>query len=81
MLETLLYSKAEVDVLGIVLFEDGLHLREIARRAKRPAPQAMRELNRLVRAGLLRHDGGEAEELEQFLWPAQAGKFVQIHSV
>jgi len=56
MLETLLYSKAEVDVLGVVLFHDGLHLREIARRAKRPAPQAMRELDRLVRAGLLRHE-------------------------
>lgn len=56
MLETLLYSEAEVDVLGVVLFTDGLHLREIARRAGRPAPQAMRELDRLVRAGLLRHE-------------------------
>jgi len=50
----LLRSKAEVAVLGVVLFYDGLHLREIARRAGISPPEAKRELDALVRAGILK---------------------------
>ena len=53
MLEKLLRSKAEVAVLGIVLFNDGLHLREIARRAGVSPPEAKRELDSLVGLGAL----------------------------
>jgi uncharacterized protein len=53
MLEKLLRSKAEVAVLGIALFSDGLHLREIARRAGISPPEAKRELDSLVGLGAL----------------------------
>lgn len=61
MLERLLRSGAEVRVLGVVLFSDGLHLREIARRAGVSPPEAMRELNNLVSLGaLVRKTSGNA---------------------
>ena len=50
----LLRSRAEVAVLGVVLNVDGLHLREIARRAGVSAPEAKRELDLLEKAGILR---------------------------
>lgn len=53
MLEMMMRSNAEVAVLGIVLFADGLHLREIARRAGVSAPEAKRELDILSKTGLL----------------------------
>ncbi|MBU0532452.1 nucleotidyltransferase domain-containing protein [Candidatus Micrarchaeota archaeon] len=53
MLERLLRSKAEVKVLGIVLFEDGLHLREIARRAGVSPYEAKRELEILTELNIL----------------------------
>lgn len=53
MLEKLFRSTAEVKVLGVVLFEDGLHLREIARRAGVSAPEAKHELGILSEIGLL----------------------------
>jgi predicted nucleotidyltransferase len=53
MLEKLLRSRAEVAVLGIVLFSDGLHLREIARRSGVSPPEAKRELDLLVLLGVL----------------------------
>lgn len=46
-------SKAQVAALSIVLFEDRLHLREIARRAKISAPQAKNELDTLEKIGVL----------------------------
>lgn len=46
-------SKAEVAVLGVALFSDGLHLREIARRAGVSPPEAKRELDSLVGLGAL----------------------------
>ncbi len=53
MLQKLLRSGAEVKVLGVVLFEDDLHLREIARRAGIGPSEAKRELDMLVSIGLL----------------------------
>lgn len=53
MLEKLLKSNAEVKVLGIVLFAEGLHLREIARRAAISAPETKRELDNLAALGVL----------------------------
>jgi len=53
MLEKLLRGNAEVNVLGVVLFSDGLHLREIARRAKISSSEAKRELDILVSIGVL----------------------------
>ncbi|VVC02931.1 Uncharacterised protein [Candidatus Burarchaeum australiense] len=53
MLQLLFRSKAEVAVLGIVLFSEGLHLREIGRRAGVSPPEAKRELDNLVQAGIL----------------------------
>lgn len=53
MLEKLLRSRAEVAVLGIALFSDNLHLREIARRAGVSPYEAKRELDALVKIGLL----------------------------
>ncbi len=53
MLEKLFRSKAEVKVLGIVLFEDGLHLREIARRAAVSPYEAKKELDNLIALGIL----------------------------
>ncbi|RLG18636.1 hypothetical protein DRN67_03970 [Candidatus Micrarchaeota archaeon] len=53
MLQLLFRSKAEVAVLGIVLFSEGLHLREISRRAGISPSEAKRELDTLVQAGVL----------------------------
>lgn len=53
MLEKILRSNAEVAVLGVVLYSDGLHLREIARRAGISPPEAKHELDLLAAAGLL----------------------------
>jgi predicted nucleotidyltransferase len=53
MLEKLIKSKTAVKVIGVALFSDGLHLREIARRAGTSAPQAKRELDALVALGVL----------------------------
>jgi predicted nucleotidyltransferase len=54
MLEKLLRSNAEVKVLGVVLFSDGLHLREIARRAEVSPSEAKRELDSLASTGILK---------------------------
>ena len=54
MLERLLRSKAEVSVLGIVLFQEGLYLREIARMASLSPSEAKKELDNLVSLGVLR---------------------------
>ncbi|MEW6329464.1 MAG: nucleotidyltransferase domain-containing protein [Candidatus Micrarchaeota archaeon] len=54
MLERLLRSRAEAKVLGVVLFTDGLHLRETARRAGISPPEAKRELDALVSLGVLK---------------------------
>lgn len=56
MLEKLFRSKAEVAVLNIVLFSDGLHLREIARRAGVSSYEAKRELDTLSEIGILESD-------------------------
>jgi hypothetical protein len=53
MLELFFRSGAEVKVLGVVLFSDGLHLREIARQAGVSPYEAKRELDLLVRTGVL----------------------------
>lgn len=54
MLEMLLRSGAEVKVLGVVLFSDGLHLREIARQAGISPAEAKKELDTLVSLGILK---------------------------
>lgn len=54
MLELLLRSHAEVKVLGEVLFHEGLHLREISRRAGISPSEAKSELDKLTAAGVLR---------------------------
>lgn len=54
MLERLLRSNAEIKILGVVLFADGLHLREIARRAGISSSEAKRELDILVSTGILK---------------------------
>jgi predicted nucleotidyltransferase len=56
MLYSLLRSRAEVRVLGVVLFCDGLHLREVARRAGVFPAEAKRELDALQSMGVLRKD-------------------------
>lgn len=53
MLNLLLRSKAETAVLGIVLFQEGLHLREIARQASISPFEARREVQILEKAGVL----------------------------
>ena len=53
MLEKLMRSKAEVKILGVVLFTEGLHLREISRRAGVSAYEAKRELENLEGLGAL----------------------------
>ena len=57
MLEKLLHGKAEVNLLGVVIFIDGLHLREIARKVGISSSEAKRELDILVSAG-----GGQSRE-------------------
>ncbi len=54
MLETLLKSRAEIAILGVALFSENLHLREIGRRAGVSPSEAKRELDGLVGIGLLR---------------------------
>ncbi|MFH0737960.1 MAG: nucleotidyltransferase domain-containing protein [Candidatus Micrarchaeota archaeon] len=56
MLERLFRSRAEVAVLNIVLFTDGLHLREISRRAGVSSYEAKRELDSLVYLGVLKSE-------------------------
>jgi predicted nucleotidyltransferase len=53
MLELLFRSKAIVKVLGIVLFNEGLHLREIARKAGVSSSETKKELDKLKEAGVL----------------------------
>jgi predicted nucleotidyltransferase len=53
MLEKLFRSRAGIKVLGVVLFEEGLHLREIARRSNTPPSVAKKELDNLVSIGIL----------------------------
>lgn len=53
MLEKLLRSKAGVKLLGTALFNDGLHLRELARKATLSPFETKRELDILVNLGLL----------------------------
>jgi len=53
MLERLFRSNAEVKVLGTVLFEENLHLREISRRSNISAPETKKELDNLVSLGVL----------------------------
>ncbi|MFH0927401.1 MAG: nucleotidyltransferase domain-containing protein [Candidatus Micrarchaeota archaeon] len=53
MLNLILRSKAEIKVLGVVLFQDGLHLREIARQANISPFEARREVLILQKASLL----------------------------
>ena len=53
MLEQLLRSKAEVKILGIVLFEEGLHLRGISRKANVSPFETKKELDNLVSLGVL----------------------------
>ncbi len=53
MLEKLLRSKAEVRILGIVLFNHGLHLREISRKAGVSSFETKKELDNLIYLGIL----------------------------
>jgi len=53
MLEILMRSRAEVAVLGVVLFSESLHLREIARRAGVSPSEAKRELWSLSSLGIV----------------------------
>ncbi|MFA4946786.1 MAG: nucleotidyltransferase domain-containing protein [Candidatus Micrarchaeia archaeon] len=53
MLEFLLKSGSEVKVLGVVLFEDGLHLRGVAAKAGVSPCEAKRELDNLTALGVL----------------------------
>ncbi len=53
MLEKILKSKAEVKILGIVLFTDGLHLREISRLANVSPYETKRELDNFTKLGIL----------------------------
>lgn len=53
MLERLFKSKAEAKVLGIVLFQDDLHLREISRQAGVSPHEAKRELDNLVEMSII----------------------------
>jgi predicted nucleotidyltransferase len=53
MLELILRSKAEVKVLGVILFNDGLHIREIARRAQISNFEARREILIMQKVGLI----------------------------
>ncbi|MFH1520567.1 MAG: nucleotidyltransferase domain-containing protein [Candidatus Micrarchaeota archaeon] len=53
MLEKLLRSKAGVKLLGVALFNNGFHLRELARKANISPFEAKRELDILVDIGLL----------------------------
>ncbi len=54
MLEKLFRSKALIRVLAIVLFNDGLHLREISRQGGVSPPETKRELGYLQEVGLIK---------------------------
>lgn len=56
MLEKLLHSKAAANVLATVMEHDGLHLRDIARRAGVSPSEARRELGNLAAVGILRKE-------------------------
>lgn len=56
MLERLIRSKAEVKILGVVLFREGLHLRDIARTADVSVSETKRELDILHSIGLLKKE-------------------------
>ncbi len=56
MLKRLFKSKAEVEVLGVVLFKERLHLREIARQANITPSETKRELDNLVKLGILKKE-------------------------
>lgn len=51
-----MHSRAKVKVLGIVLLNNGLHLREIARRADVSVSEAKRELDNLLELGILKSE-------------------------
>jgi len=53
MLNLILRSKAEIKVLGVILFKDNLHLREIARQANISPFEARREILILKKATLV----------------------------
>lgn len=91
MLELLMRSRAEVKVLGEVLFHEGLHLREISRRAGISPSEAKSELDKLTVAGVLKpeHKGNLVlfylnsqcaflHELKQ-LYLKTEGLFEQMH--
>jgi len=56
MLVKLLRSKAAVKILGVVLFRNGMHLRDISRTAGISASEAKRELDLLHSIGLLKKE-------------------------
>ncbi len=56
MLASLFRSKAEVRVLGVLFSSEGLHLREIARRAGVSPFEAKRELDQLHTLGVFRKE-------------------------
>jgi predicted nucleotidyltransferase len=56
MLERLVRSKAAVKILGVVLFRQSLHLRDIARAAGVSASETKRELDILHSIGLLKKE-------------------------
>ncbi len=56
MLEKLLGSSARAKVLGVALFQEGLHLREVARRAGVSPSEAARELALFEWMGLLKRE-------------------------
>lgn len=53
MLERLLKSNAEVKILEIILFQEGLHLREIARKTGLSPYETKRELDNLTEMDIL----------------------------
>lgn len=55
-MERLIRSKAEVKILGVVLFREGLHLRDIARTADVSVSETKRELDILHSIGLLKKE-------------------------
>jgi predicted nucleotidyltransferase len=56
MLEKLIRSKAAVKILGVILFRDGLHLRDIARASTVSPSETKRELDILHSMGLLKKE-------------------------
>ncbi len=56
MLERLLKSNAEVNTLGVVLFQEGLHLRGIARETGLSPCETKRELDNLTEMEILRKE-------------------------